>query len=326
MGYSCFAIFEVVESKKLKISFITTVYNEEETIEVFLKSLFNQKSLPHEIIIVDASSTDSTLSIISQIQIPRHAPEIKIIIKKGNRAVGRNEAIKNATGDIIVCSDAGCILDKNWLDRIVSPFFNSKTDIVSGYYKPVANNIFEKCLATYTCTMPDRLNNDFLPSSRSIAFKKYAWKKIGGYPENLDTCEDLVFAERLKKKGFVFFLEKDAIVYWPQRKDMVQAFYQFLSYAKGDGKARFIRLGTPFLFLRYILGIILLTYFFKTYDFIFILIFMVLFFLYLVWAIGKNYNYIKEWEVIFILPALQIVSDFAVLIGTSIGFLQSLND
>ena len=41
----------------------------------------------------------------------------------------------------------------------------------------------------------------FLPSGRSIAFKKSAWKEVGGYPENLYTGEDTLFDLKLKEKG-----------------------------------------------------------------------------------------------------------------------------
>lgn len=307
----------------MTISFIATVYNEEKEIEAFLASLFSQTRQPDEIVIVDGGSSDQT---VAKIQSASWRTKFKILIKKGNRAVGRNEAIRNSTGDIIAVSDAGCILDKDWLRNIVKPFENPKIDVVSGYYKPVAGNIFEKCLATYTCVMPDKLNKSFLPSSRSVAFKKEAWKKVGGYPEKLDTCEDLVFASSLRKHGFSFFLAKNAIVYWPQRKNLVEAFKQFFIYARGDGKGRFIRQSIPFLFARYLIGINLLLYLLASRNIILLVLIFVLLFLYLVWSVSKNYNYVMDWKAIFILPVLQIISDIAVLAGTSIGLLESLND
>src|SRR3989338_2419096 len=101
----------------MKTTFIATVFNEEKTIEEFLSSISKQSVLPDEVIIVDGGSTDSTASVISNLksQISNKRIKFKLIIKKGNRSVGRNEAIKNASNEIIVCSDAGCILDKNWL-------------------------------------------------------------------------------------------------------------------------------------------------------------------------------------------------------------------
>lgn len=47
-----------------KVSFITTIFNEEKTITNFLKSLFEQNFLPEEIIVVDGGSKDNTLENI----------------------------------------------------------------------------------------------------------------------------------------------------------------------------------------------------------------------------------------------------------------------
>lgn len=300
----------------MKVSFITTVFNEEEIISKFLDSLLAQSKLPDEIVIVDGGSSDSTVAKIKN-------SKFKILVKLGNRAVGRNEAIRKATGDIIVCSDAGCILDKSWLKNIAEPFKESKIDVVAGYYKPIARNAFQKCLAAYTCVMPDRVKpKNFLPSSRSIAFKKSAWQKVGGYPENLDTCEDLVFAKKLKKAGYKFKTRVDAIVYWPQRKNLKEAALQFYRYAEGDGKARYIRPQTPFLFLRYLIGGGLLIIFFVFKSLFILYLISVILFLYLLWSIGKNFKYVRHWQAVFILPTLQFTADFLVMAGFLKGLLK----
>jgi glycosyltransferase involved in cell wall biosynthesis len=306
----------------MRISFITTVLNEEKTIVSFLNSIFCQSKFPDEIIIVDAGSTDGTISKISNFKFPgsNQNAKIKLIFKKGNRAVGRNEAIKNSSGEIIACSDVGCILGRDWVKNIIEPFRNSKVDVVAGYYKPIVKNIFEKCLSTYTCVMEDKLNSDvFLPSSRSIGFKKSVWKTVGGYPEHLDTCEDLVFAKKLKDKDYNFFLAKNAVVYWPQRKTFGAAFYQFYNYAKGDGTARYFRPQTPFLFARYIVGLIILAIFFILNNYVFLKSLSILFALYILWSIIKNYQYINNFMAIYYLPLIQIISDVAVISGTSVG-------
>ncbi|MGE5041821.1 MAG: glycosyltransferase, partial [Candidatus Levyibacteriota bacterium] len=217
----------------MKITFITTVKNEEETIQGFLESLKNQSRKPDEIIVVDGGSTDDTVQNL-KVKSQKLNLKVKILKKSGNRSVGRNEAVKNSSHEIIVCADAGCILDRNWLEKITKPFEDKDIDVVAGFYKPLTNSVFEKCLSTYTCVMPDKLDKkNFLPSSRSIAFTKTAWRKAGGYPEELDTCEDLVFDKRLKKSGALFTTRADAIVYWPQRKNLIEAAKQFYSYAVG---------------------------------------------------------------------------------------------
>ena len=173
--------------------------------------------------------------------------------------------------------------------------------------------------------MPDKIDkNNFLPSSRSVAFRKTAWTSINGYPENLDTCEDLVFDKKLKQSGFKFFFAQEALVYWPQRHNFMQAFKQFFAYAMGDGLAGYFRSQTPFLFLRYIIAIclVVLALIIKSNylsEFIFICLL-----LYIAWAIQKNYKYVRSYKALFYLPMLQFISDFAVLLGTSIGILQKL--
>ncbi len=306
----------------MKISFITTVYNEEKTIKKLLGSIFRQTKKPHEIIIVDGGSVDKTLKKIDdyRLKIKEFKTKLKLIIKSGNRSVGRNEAIKESTGDIIVTSDAGCSLDKNWIKNITEPFKNSDVDVVAGFYEPVSTSVFQKALATYTCVMRGKVNKEtFLPSSRSVAFRKKAWGKVKGYPEYLNTCEDLVFAKKLKEKGMKFVFASNAMVYWPQRKNLASAFVQFLNYAIGDGMAGYFRSQTPLLYARYILGFyfLFLTVLYKSLAGFYVLLGGLT--VYLLWSIIKNYKYVRNKKAFFILPLIQLTSDFAVLAGTTFG-------
>lgn len=302
-----------------KVSFITTVYNEEDGIKQLLNSLQKQTKMPDEILIVDAKSMDGTVKELNRFKNMFGKTNFQIISKKGNRSVGRNTAIERAKGGIIVVTDAGCIVDKHWLKRITTPFQNSKADVVAGFYRPVVRNTFEKCLSCYTCVMPDKVTADFLPSSRSIAFRKEAWKKAGGYPENLDTCEDLFFARKMKRLGFKFIVEKKAIVYWPQRKNIFQATKQFYSYAKGDGEALYIRRQTPFLFLRGIIFLSLIMMYINTKKTNLLCMIVALFFIYISYALVKSYRYIGKPFAIIYLPLLQLTSDAVVIIGMSFG-------
>lgn len=173
----------------MKTTLITTVLNEEASIASFLESVRRQTKMPEEIIIVDGGSTDSTVDKVKSLK-------FKIINRKGNRSVGRNEAIKRSAGNIIAITDAGCVLDKDWLKNITAPFASSKVDVVAGYYKAKADSVFKKSLTPYVLIMPDKIDSDnFFPATRSMAIKKSIWKKAGKFDEKFSHNEDYVFAK-----------------------------------------------------------------------------------------------------------------------------------
>lgn len=224
----------------MKISYICTVLNEEKTIASFLESLVRQTLKPDEVVIADGGSKDRTVKIIEGYR--TKLKNLNLIVSQKvrlNRSEGRNQAIKTASGEIITASDAGCTLKEDWTEEIVKPFRkNKKTDVVAGFYLPTGNSLLQKLSGELTSVPIEKIDPQiFLPSSRSIAFKKEAWEKTGGYPENFNYCEDLVFNLRLKKSGKTFAFASKAIVFWPQKKSLIGIIKQFFNYSTGDGMA-----------------------------------------------------------------------------------------
>ncbi len=298
---------------KEKVTVISTVLNEEDSVDRFIKSLLGQSRLPDEVVIVDGGSTDATVQKLKKhgFAFSDIGVDFTLVQRTSNRSVARNIAIRKAQHNILAVSDAGCILHRDWLKNLMVHFEKTgKPDVVSGFYSADYDDptVFQVALSTYTCTMPDKVDPEsFLPSSRSVAYTRSAWKSVGGYPEELDTCEDLVFAKRLKEYGCQFVFEKNAIVYWPQKQNIFQAGKQLYGYAFGDGQALYFRKQTPFLYGRYLAGIVLL--------FTWPTILLIAIPLYILWSIAKNYRYINNVRALYLLPLLQFTADITVMSG-----------
>lgn len=206
-------------------SLIMTLKNEEATIRRTMDSIARQTKIPDEIVIVDGCSTDRTLEILhSYTSLP-----LKIIRERSNISRGRNIAISNAAQEIIALTDAGCILEEDWLEKITD--FDPGSDVIAGGYRPLILTVFDACQYSI-------MNIFTRPgiSARSLAFRKRVWEETGGYPEWLNYSEDTYFHYRLLREYNVKS-RRDAIVKWEQRANWSDVFKQFYRYMEGDGMA-----------------------------------------------------------------------------------------
>lgn len=219
------------------ISVIATVLNEGTSIHRLLLSLGKQTRLPDEIVIVDGGSADSTAAIIEGYM---SVLPLRLLVEPGaNISAGRNRAIAAARGDIIAVTDAGVTLDSAWLEQLTRPLLDEpQTQVAGGFFQADPYTVFEVAMGATVLPLADEVNPEaFLPSSRSVAFRKAAWEQVGGYPEWLDYCEDLVFDLRLKRCCGPFAFAPDALVYFRPRGSLRAFFKQYYLYARGDGKA-----------------------------------------------------------------------------------------
>lgn len=219
------------------ITLIATVLNEGDNIHRLLDSLVRQTRQPDEIVIVDGGSTDQTPATIQSYtdRLP-----LRLLVEPGcNISAGRNRAIAAAQGDIIVTTDAGVVLEDTWLERLIQPLLaDPALQVAGGFFLAEANTVFEAAMGATVLPLPDEIDaTTFLPSSRSVAFRKAAWERVGGYPEWLDYCEDLIFDLRLKASGGPFAFVPGAVAHFRPRTTLRSFYRQYYRYARGDGKA-----------------------------------------------------------------------------------------
>ncbi|MFC1653872.1 glycosyltransferase [Patescibacteria group bacterium] len=285
-------------------SLIVTVKNEQNAIVKLLESIASQTRIPDEIIITDAGSTDKTKEKIKSFK--KKLPQIKLISVPGkNRSIGRNTAISKSKSNIIAVTDSGCIPKPDWFEKIIHPIETKEAKSVAGYYLTECNSATECASAPFVAVMPDKIHPDYyLPSSRSVAFTKKAWKAAGKYPENVDFCEDLLFAKSLKEKTEMV-VHPTAIVYWLHYKSISRFFKQIRNYSSGDIEARY----WPHIFK-------IITVYLRYIIFFFI---HPLFFLYLIWPIYKHHKYVRYPAGIILLPVFQVLTDLGIIVGSIKG-------
>jgi glycosyltransferase involved in cell wall biosynthesis len=219
------------------VSVIATVYNEVATVAALIEALAGQTRRPDEVVIVDGGSTDGTWEALQASADRGGVPLVALSRPGAGISAGRNAAIAAARGPVIASTDAGVRLVPEWLAALTAPIAGGAR-FVAGFFESDPRGAFETALGA--TTLPERRDVEpdrFLPSSRSVAFRKDDWAAVGGYPEWLDYCEDLVFDIRLEACAGRPVFVPEAVARFRPRPTLSAFFRQYYRYARGDGKA-----------------------------------------------------------------------------------------
>ena len=221
------------------ISLITTVLNEQKNLTDWLDGILFQTVLPEEIVIVDGGSTDGTWEIL--VEKAKQNNLVKVFQHPGNISAGRNFAISKAAGEIIVVTDAGCTYDIEWFKKIAEPILSGKSSFVATGFGPwlkSSDNLLVYLIAAATVPAPSEFKRNWMPSSRSVAFKKEIWQNVSGYPEWIPLCEDVIFDFKIFKLGIKTGYIRELLVFWRPRVTLKKYFKQLFGYTRSDGHGK----------------------------------------------------------------------------------------
>jgi len=198
-----------------KVSVIIPTYNREPYIESTIQSVLDQTYTDFEIIIVDDGSTDNTKK-----RLEKFRGKIKIISQKNSeRAVSRNNGIKNSNGKYIALVDSDDIWIKDKLERQVTILDENKDIILCYGHSLRINDKGEKIIKAKRQTQgfsgdvfENLLIRNFIVSATPL-LRRESFEATSGFQTRYIPYEDWEFWIRLSLIGKFYFLNEPLAYY-----------------------------------------------------------------------------------------------------------------
>ncbi|MEM7146574.1 MAG: TIGR04283 family arsenosugar biosynthesis glycosyltransferase [Verrucomicrobiota bacterium] len=175
------------------ISVIIPTRNEADHLQATLESV-NPGDLEAEIIVVDANSTDATVSIA--IDAGCHV----ITSPVASRSKQQNLGAAQAAANILLFLHADTRLPPNALTQITSAL-NSPRNLVGGAFARFFDS--PSLLLKLTCKLAALRSRHFhlFLGDQAIFVRRNIFEKLNGFDESVTQCEDLDLSLRLRQSG-----------------------------------------------------------------------------------------------------------------------------
>ncbi len=184
----------------MKISIITSVYNNASTIEDAIKSVLSQTYTNIEYIVVDGASKDGTTEIIR-----KYENQISKFVSEKDKGIydGLNKGVDLATGDVIAFLHSDDIYEnENVIADVVKLFETTNTDSIYGDLVYVDKNDTNKIFrywksGEYTFK---KLCNGWMPPHPTFFVKREFYEKYGKFDLSYGIAADYDFMLRMLGK------------------------------------------------------------------------------------------------------------------------------
>ncbi|SDR80614.1 Glycosyltransferase, catalytic subunit of cellulose synthase and poly-beta-1,6-N-acetylglucosamine synthase [Polaribacter sp. KT25b] len=318
-------LFKPKRSRKTKIeipvSVIILVKNQSEKLLKLIPLILEQSYETFEIVIINNASSDDTNDIIELFS-KKHT-NIKVVQVENNEAFWASKkyaltlGIKASKYDHLLFTNANCNpVSKDWISEM-SKKFTSKKEIILGYrkYKKEKSifNIFvrfDNLLTAIKCFGFAKMNSPFMAFEGNYAYDKPTFFKVNGFINHMKINfaeADLFIKDASQKENTTFCISESSFT----EKDTPKSFSKWFSDKKDTAfirkkymfKHRFLL--NTFAFTK-ILFYILATILFFTYPYQITLSIVLFYCLVYYIIIGISAKKLKEPQIIFFLPFLEI--------------------
>jgi cellulose synthase/poly-beta-1,6-N-acetylglucosamine synthase-like glycosyltransferase len=334
-GYFIISVALVIGAKKSfpklsddklpNVSIVVAARNEEKNIISCLESL-NNLIYPDgklEIIIIDDASVDNTFSLASDFIQDKNRFNLKRLIdaddqKLKGKVRAMAEGIKFSSGEIILTTDADCVVNPLWAKTIAS-YYKDDVGLVNGFTSLSVNGSFSGMQAIdfiYLLFIASGTINLGKPVScigNNMSFRKKAYEETGGY-ENLpySVTEDFLLLNsinNLKKYKLIYPLNKESLIISNPAASIGELFSQKKRWAVG-GKDAPLR-GVVLMLWAFLTNLfIILTPFFYSAVWLYLILFKISIDLFVLLPVHrrlglqKNLKYFLVFEIYYMIYVL----------------------
>ena len=181
----------------MKVSIITSVFNNEKHIEDAINSVLSQTYSNIEYIIIDGNSKDNTKKIIE-----KYLDKIDIFVSEPDKGIydGLNKGILKATGDIIGFLHSDDIYYNNKVIEKVVKAFKKDIDGVYGDLVYIKDNKVIRYWKSGEFSI-EKLKKGWMPPHPTLFLKKSIYEKYGLFDLNFKIAGDYDFILRILKNN-----------------------------------------------------------------------------------------------------------------------------
>lgn len=212
----------------VKVSVLIAARNEEKNIEKLLESLKKQ-SFPKElfeVIIVNDHSTDNTDEIINDFINKNKELDVKLLkAEKTGKKHAISQALHSAINELIIVTDADCVLNDLWIESIVGFYQEEKCKmILAPVLLSPAENLFEKMQVLEHLSLigstagSASIGFPVMCNGANMAYERKAALEVEKFRKDFDipSGDDMFLLEQFVKcyghNNVKFLLSKSAVV------------------------------------------------------------------------------------------------------------------
>ena len=222
----------------MRVSVIIPTYQAAPYIAGLLRALQAQSHAPHEIMVMDSSSTDGTAAIVQQAAIAN--VQFQVIPKtEFNHGGTRTRAAKRVTGDVLVfMTQDAQPANEHYLAELIKPIMQHQAVACFARQLPYPHaSASEQFARGFNYPAVSRINTQADVATRGVkayfysdvasAIRSDIFWQMGGYADDVIISEDMLLAAKLLQQGYATAYVADAQVYHSHDYTFKQQFQRY---------------------------------------------------------------------------------------------------